>query len=1009
MNAKILTGRMLRALETDCSFADGVALATEYNAAVENANVRLDAIVASIEKGEVSDAVRLLDESPRVLDMVNALDFARLAEWTAFCSRAGFAAPLSISRRQLDRVLQFSEGTDVVEPALKHYRRASRLGDQKLALQSLRHLVDKDQSQDWHSKLEAAELLHAQRLAEEFAQAQSAKDAERVLEIALEVEGTKWLHRPTGHGVERIHEFLSARERARLESEAEENIAILKKCVSENWNRPLALAMIEAMDRIFEKGVLPASDIQTLLDDCRTRCQSELEAEEKERRWKELRANLHAAIERESPDAVREALAAPEFLDREPSEDLLRAAQDVLDHDVQMKRRKAVLMTLCVCVTVVAVLVGAGVWFKKRMFTERCQAEVARLETLKNGAYAIERLGEALTRLKQTDAEVYARPEVAVYEQTRASMIQQNLVRTNELVSLLGELSGFHAAAWKDQSAEAITSRFARVKQLLKPEDLQCRKDYAELKSEWDAVAEKRAEQRRADADRFQRLLVESMRRLTAACQSGLATSEVWGKLGEEKAAYAEWETRHRQYTTTNEVESVYADLLAAEKKQIEFTNMVARLNGAVTAKDIVTAREALRNSFARFDEVMKMGDYPCSVADVAGVVAKTSSRQQIKFKDPANAISEEAFRKFLEESVAVLSEFSVYYNLWIVERVREPRWRGDDVHVVPVAVSMGKPKESKGKIYSDAFLDISKRSMATEVSKSKSEQMRVLEMGMTEEVKEFVDAAKSPKTRPFAFRRILWKWVKAHFDSEGVERSPDDASWQNYYPAYRRIMMVDMYIGWMKEMKCYPDSRYFTRLAEKVGQLASPISIADIPEDIAWICYWEKRVQDRNEECRAFLKANRKSFATACDAYTTVTRRHRKEALALGAIGSFDIVDAGVVLFRPGDPKWRANPSLAYIHTYPNVSSQAPLYVLRRAKNGDVVLKQAFRWSKNPLEAEGGWKYDKQSVATFAAGEPLFQVESNGARIDAEVKIKELAKESEVSEEDLRAKSIFD
>ena len=87
MKSTILISRITRAIETEGEVGEGASLAEEYSAAVRRVNTRLESVQASIDAKQVSDAVRMMEDEPRLLDEVGALDFPQLSDWVALCSR----------------------------------------------------------------------------------------------------------------------------------------------------------------------------------------------------------------------------------------------------------------------------------------------------------------------------------------------------------------------------------------------------------------------------------------------------------------------------------------------------------------------------------------------------------------------------------------------------------------------------------------------------------------------------------------------------------------------------------------------------------------------------------------------------------------------------------------------------------------------------------------------------------------------------------------------------------
>lgn len=1011
MKASIIVSKILRELDTQSSFGDASSLSTAYNEAVDVLNSRMDAIVSAIDSGEVSDAIRMLDESPSVLETINALDFFRLDEWVRFCEESGILQPHSLNRQQIERVLQFNDSADIVDGALKGYRRASRIGDQKSVLECLRRLAGKDTSQDWMQKLSDGEDAYIKNLADEFVSAQEEGDEERSLEIAQEISETKWVKKPEGVEVEKVFAFLREREERRINQEKDENLELLKKCAVDKWNRSQAQSLIGAMDRLVENGLTLSFEEGEIVEGCRARCNKEIAEEEADLQWKKACEDLHVAVEHENPKEIRNALAFPGFLDREPTEELLRGAQDVLDHDAAMQKRKSVLITVGVCVVVAALVAVSGIWFQKKQFSERCDAEVAKLETLKNGAYAIEHLGSELRRVKQEEPEIYALSAVNVYEQKLESMVRDNLTRTNELASSLNELSSFYDRGWDGATEGNVTSRFVRVKELLRDEDLVFRKLYAKMRNSWNDEVKRRSdlakERAKSEALHFQNLIVDKARKVINRFAACMATAEMKKEYQECIGSYDKWKSEHEDSALPDGVEDVIRELKEAYCRQEVFLKLVATLNDAKTGKEVVATREEIMKKYAGFNEVKKMGVYPASPRDVTMVLSRQMPRQKVIKSELSGKFSVEDFRDFLNESVGILGEFPVYTSLWGIGK-KKKGFAG--VSGTLFAIALGRPSNEDGEIIANIFVDMVKKEIADEIKCLETYEYDFVEMDLTEEVKEIVDASKSSNITRKKFVDLLWKWIVHHCDTYENNQLFGQ---KKYYPEYRRIMMINMYISWLKTMNEYPSSVYFDMFASEIEDLANAIFIEGVPDDITWLCYWENRVKKRNGDCSEFLSRHKGSFKKEFDNYKKDLEKKLdtkfRLTTALNTIRGFKVVDAGLLQFKPGNVKWLEKPQrMPFMQTFARVSTDAPLYVLRRSANGDIVLRRAFAWSKDVNASVGSWRFDK-SIEVFYAGEPLFQVEMGGVRVNAHEEIAKIAQKHGIDYRELLKETIFE
>lgn len=288
MKSTILISRIVRVVETEGSVGDGAILAEEYSAAVRKLNSRLESVQTAMDAKQISDAVRMMEDSPRILEEAGVLDFNQLPNWIALCARKRWANPVTIDKALLERVLILNESTEAVEPFLRMYRKAVRTNNNSLALQSLRRLVQIDHSQNWKSNLRQTEESVQKQMVADFRSAKRANNISEMDRISSEFADANWLEVPTTKGVDEIRLYIAEKEAARRTVEGAENLSIIRRCANEEWNRDLVFSMLKAIDYLSEKGfVVPAADLD-LLAACRKRCAEEMEAEYRENRWKEL-------------------------------------------------------------------------------------------------------------------------------------------------------------------------------------------------------------------------------------------------------------------------------------------------------------------------------------------------------------------------------------------------------------------------------------------------------------------------------------------------------------------------------------------------------------------------------------------------------------------------------------------------------------------------------------------------------------------------------------------------
>lgn len=1010
MKSTILISRMMRVIETEGAIGDGASLADEYSASVRQVNSRLEAVQAAIDAKQVSDAVRMMEDSPRLLDEVGTLDFNQLPDWEVLCSRHNWTPPLKIDKSLLERVLILNDSTETVEPFLRMYRKAVRTNNNRLAVQSLRQLAQIDHSQNWKINLVQAEDAVQKQLISDFRAARNSGDVDECDRLALEFVETNWSDVPTLKGADEIRAYMLQKEIDLRNVEGAEDLSIIKRCMNENWNRPLAMAMLQAVDGFAEKGfVIPVLD-RDMVDACRKRCAEEIETEEKERRWKDLCERLHAAIQQENTTAIRDVLSAPEFLDREPDPDMLKSAQLVIQHEEAARKRKVLQIAVCSMAGLFAILALSGWWLRQKLFDDRCEGEAIKLAALQNGSHAVDRLAEALRRLQQDDPEVYADPRVNVFDGKLKTLQSKMVTRTNEIASVLSELKSLKESDWGD-NVEAVTGRIERVASLITKDDDKYRNELLALKSAWSEHCEAVESSSRNTATKFHETLVAHIKVVTERLKTELLSDDLKKEVDSCKASISEWNRIHAEHATALEGTLVEAakSLVDAENMQKNLNDAIQKLKASSTAEGYLAARKTLVEYYSGYPFVKGIGDHPVAPEDAAAVVANTTA-EQVQCANMLKAGVEAAeFKTFLADNVVTLAEIPSYSSLYGVfykgggfDRIRSEAAygkRGDEDPVSYFAICKGRPVIKKPSydssiIVDGELLDFKKADMVRQISKSSTfGEVVARQMLDTEEICSVIDLCSRPNMTCFEFEGELLKLVSGHmkfaerkqFKKEEIEIYGQNGRFAvDRFPSIRRVQLLQLYFTWLKDdLKLMPQDGIMSRWLSRVERLAQPVRVGSIPEDLTWACMYEKRVRQRNTECAKLLAQ------MAEEKFIDEYRELRKARMKLRRLLEWKIEYAGCIAFDPYDARW-TNDKLSVLPSVKDgVKKDHPLYVLRR-EGGALVLKPALV----PSKSGKGWAIKSGMTNELVAGDPLFQVSERDAAIDAERTIADIMKE---------------
>lgn len=991
MRCFVLVSRMVHVLEADGAVGDGAALAAAYAEAVEAVNRRLEQVQVAIAANQVSNAVRLMEEAPRLLDEVSTLDFNQLPQWEALCERQGWGAVPRIERTTVERIMALNASSEMVAPILRMYRKAVRTNDPGLAVRSLRRLVEVDRSQDWRPHLAQAEREAQARLVAAFDAALKEGREQEAEQVAAAFLAEPWQAGAGCAGAERVRAYAEQGEARERQREGEECLALLRQLREGTWTRAVAERMVQALDRLMGAGLVLGPAAREVLEACRQRAEREAKEEAQEARWRGACEALHAATQREDVVGVRAAFAHPVFLDREPEEELLQQALLVLRHDEERRKRRVTQLVGCVLVVLLAV-VGVSVWWiREAAFKERCAQTVATLEHIRKGELAIPRMEAALGRLRREEPRVYAQAEVSDYETTLGGLRQAELVRTNEVVRLLGEMEAWERGTWPEDKAQ-VQAKMERVETLLRreggkvyKEDAAYYKAYMARQLAWQTHEAKLQEMARLSAEEAQQALVAQTRELCRKLEATWADEALLSQAEVQAGTFAAWRTTYLAAAPAlgGEVDEAEQALMQAQKRQKDFREAVGKVEQASDAKALFRAREDLRRYYGGYGAVAGLPDLPLPEAEVAAVL-EGKSQEQTAFaeKFPAR-LSGEKFRAFLEENVVALKEFPSFYDLYGISL----EGNGPYGCLSKGRPNLRKPSYSPNEWSVEGELLVLGRSLRT----SSSEKVKTygeLTATLLEPAKEVQDLcafAEMSGLTDVEFEGHLLEQLEKHFsvaketdflEMEGEKSEFKGAYHQTRYPAFRRLQLVFTYLSWLKELNALP-----TTLAvdfRRMERLTKAIDLSGVPEDLSWACFSETRIQERNSQCATFL--HQLALGDLLERY----RQETEMVKAFGKVARWRVTYAGHVPLGVKGEKTRCFPP----NLQDGAGASAPLYVLRK-EDARLRLLRAFA----PNAAQGGWWVAAEAKGKLVPGEPLFRVCEFGKGVDPKAELGALRK----------------
>ncbi|MDO5580223.1 MAG: hypothetical protein Q4G69_03745 [Planctomycetia bacterium] len=176
------------------------ALSKEYAAACREINKRLDACAIFLNNGNSSEALRLADTTPHLLDLCEILKFSELDEWKEVCSTfPGMEIPVPLNQSTIDYLNEVYRNAGKAEPLLKRFRLCSLMKspiEERLGL--LYRLERADQYNPlWARLIPQYEEVCVREMETIFHSVRNSKEGGPVVfQIQKELEKLPWKKRP---------------------------------------------------------------------------------------------------------------------------------------------------------------------------------------------------------------------------------------------------------------------------------------------------------------------------------------------------------------------------------------------------------------------------------------------------------------------------------------------------------------------------------------------------------------------------------------------------------------------------------------------------------------------------------------------------------------------------------------------------------------------------------------------------------------------------------------------
>ena len=472
--------------------------------------------------------------------------------------------------------------------------------------------------------------VSAQRLLfAEFNDARAAGDKAEAVRIARQFLSYAWEGQPLAAPSFAMRLFLERADEAKREKDGHDNVAVLLKCLSGEWRYDLAVSTLSEIDRLKSEGWTIGPDDREVIEKARSRCREHEKARRREEKWRQMCADLAEAVKRSDVKSIKNILSAREFRYREPEDEtIVWKAERVLRGRGNRTMRRFIMPATVGITALVALFIFLGRRSHERDFDQRRAAEAEKLDALMKMYDPIEQLSSELAYLRAEEPDLLADHHISSYVGTLAKMREDNLVRTNEIVSLLVELEGVAASSWEKADASTI-DKIERVDGLLLPHDVEFSIRLLKIK-------EAALEHSRRKKDNGANLSRQYAARLTPILDSlarRLDTDLPDGELHvlTEKCveALGKWD---RDYA--KDAKDADANLAAprrrfegALRRQTEAVKALEDFKSAMRAMDVVSLRQSLREKHSAYGPIASLGPLPYGEDEVRELLGNLSER----------------------------------------------------------------------------------------------------------------------------------------------------------------------------------------------------------------------------------------------------------------------------------------------------------------------------------------------------------------------------------------------
>lgn len=426
-------------------------LAQQYAELCAEANKRLANCATCLKQGMVSEALRVADTEPQLLDLCAELDFVGVEKWEKLCQEKKWPAPERLDAKAIQDINDAFCSSQIIEPLLKEYRRAVRTNETRECIRLLRRLAALDKSNsNWTEDLKGFERKRWGELRKEYENANKAENIDALASLLIEING-EWIASRDDKLRNEVRDACRLVYAKQALAKGRELVRAISAAYAA-FNYDQLGESLRAYEGLLAEGHLaPDSPMQTQVDEAREWFLTEKKRRDEERLFEDTIAKLRDAVESGNPTDLEDILNVLTRFDR-PIPDRLEERAKTLVEGYQLaqgRRRKRILVSGIA----VSLLVMAGIvsYLAKIRYDKEVATVSADLEQ-RYGAEDLAAFAAAIDRVEKDQPKVFQNSEVQKWVRRKGELSARIDQKRTAFGSALSRLESIREDGFQEDS-----------------------------------------------------------------------------------------------------------------------------------------------------------------------------------------------------------------------------------------------------------------------------------------------------------------------------------------------------------------------------------------------------------------------------------------------------------------------------------------------------------------------------------------------------------------------------